>query len=74
MMPATAKTYVATVIAAGVAVLAAAGANWTTSEPKEFLIYVALAVLASVLKLRLPGVEGTYSLNFLFILAGIVHF
>ena len=73
-MPTTTKMYVAAVIATGAAVLAAAGTNWTNSDPKEFLLYLALAVLASVLKLRLPGVEGTYSLNFLFILAGIVHF
>ncbi len=33
-----------------------------------------LALLASLVKLRLPGIAGTYSLNFLFVLIGVAYF
>lgn len=40
----------------------------------RFLLYVLLALLASTLKVRLPRITGTISVNFLFILIAIVEF
>jgi diguanylate cyclase (GGDEF)-like protein/putative nucleotidyltransferase with HDIG domain len=39
----------------------------------RFLCYLLLAMLASGLKVRLPGVTGTLSVSFLFILAGMAE-
>src|SRR5437773_542119 len=43
--------------------------QWT--EPSRYLCYLALALLASGMKVRLPGVHGTMSVIFLFILIGV---
>jgi hypothetical protein len=37
-------------------------------------IYLLLAVSSSAVKLRLPGMDGTFSLSFLFLLYGVSHF
>jgi hypothetical protein len=68
------KVYLYVVIAAGALVLAASLANWSSPDLLSWSIYLALAVLASVVKLRLPGMDGTYSLGFLFLLYGVAHF
>jgi hypothetical protein len=69
-----AKCYIYSVIAAGGCVLAVALMNWSSPDFPLWAIYLLLAVLASAVKLRLPGMDGTYSLNFLFLLYGIAHF
>lgn len=73
-MPIQAKRYVYGVIAAGSALLAIALWHWSSPDPFRYLMYFALAVLASTLKLRLPGITGTYSVNFLFLLIGVAFF
>src|ERR1700679_3950844 len=69
-----AKTYIFGVIAIGGLVLAGALANLSPSASWSWTIYIALTILASAVKLRLPSMEGTYSLSFLFLLYGIAHF
>src|SRR5207244_1021960 len=49
-------------------------ATWSSPKILPFALYLLLAVLGSLVKLRLPGMEGTYSLNFLFLLFGVLHF
>jgi hypothetical protein len=68
-----AKTYIGSVIAAGGLVLVASLANWSSPDPLRWAIYLVLAVLASVVKLRLPGLDGSYSLGFLLVLYGVAH-
>src|SRR5437588_11118969 len=43
--------------------------EWT--EPSRYICYLALALLASGMKVSLPGVHGTMSVIFLFILIGV---
>ena len=47
--------------------------NWQSPDHLRFLSFVVATILASVLKVRLPGVTGTVSVNALFILVGIVN-
>ena len=44
------------------------------AQPGAFLAYCALVLVSSTLKVRLPGLSGTISLNFLFILMAIAVF
>lgn len=67
-MPKTAKTYIALVIGSGAAVLLLAAGSWPSGGLQQFVIYLGLAALASTLKLRIPGLEGTMSPNFVFLL------
>ena len=39
----------------------------------EFICYLGIAILASRLKVNLPGITGTLSVNFLFILIGVLE-
>ena len=64
----TAKTYIALVLLSGAAVLAFAAGTWTSNGLQPFVIYLGLAALASTLKVRIPGLEGTISPNFVFLL------
>ena len=44
---------------------------WSCENPLRFFCYLALGVLAAGTKIKLPGVTGTLSVNFLFVLIGI---
>jgi hypothetical protein len=52
------KAYIGSVIAAGGLILAVSLANGPWLDPRGWAIYLVLAVLASVVKLRLPGLDG----------------
>ncbi len=67
------KTYIYAVIGAAGLMLACSLADWFPAEPGQLAIYLALVVLASMVRLRLPGMDGTYSLSFLLILYGAIH-
>ncbi len=68
-----ARAFICVMATAGISVLAWAVHNWTSRDPIKFLCYLLVAILASRLKVRLPGITGTMSVNFLFILLGIVE-
>ena len=68
-----ARAFIAVVSAAGVCVLAWGMVHWSSHEPSRFLCYLLVAMLASRLKVHLPGITGTMSVNFLFILLCIVE-
>ena len=52
---------------------ALAFSHWQSSDPIKFVCYLIAALLASSLKVSLPGIEGTLSVNFLFTLLGILE-
>jgi hypothetical protein len=70
----TAKVYINSVIAAGGLLLAVSLANSPSLDPLSWTSYLLLTVMASIVKLRLPGMNGHFSLSFLFLLYGIAHF
>ena len=47
--------------------------HWQSSDLVKFVCYLTAALLASSLKVGLPGVEATLSVNFLFTLLGILE-
>jgi hypothetical protein len=46
--------------------------HFTSQHPSNFICILAVALLASRLKVHLPVITGTMSVNFLFIFLGIV--
>jgi diguanylate cyclase (GGDEF)-like protein/putative nucleotidyltransferase with HDIG domain len=72
-LPVGAQVFVALVIAAGTACLLQAGIHQSSRNIAEFICYLGIAVLASRLRVTLPGITGTLSVNFLFILVGIAE-
>jgi len=70
-MPNLAKAYIAMIAAIAAGVLALVAFRWNPDNLKNFVVFFALAMLASTMKIRLPGFKTTISTNFAFILAGI---
>jgi len=66
------KTFISLVIAVGWIELVRNLLAWHADDVTGFLVYFVIAILLSGLKLRLPGVTGTISVCFLFVLIGIV--
>jgi diguanylate cyclase (GGDEF)-like protein/putative nucleotidyltransferase with HDIG domain len=67
------KTFVAATASIGLMVIVYAVLHWQSSDPIRFVCYLGIALLASSLKVSLPGIDGTMSVNFLFILIGILE-
>jgi putative nucleotidyltransferase with HDIG domain len=68
-----ARAFVAGLALAGLVVFAFAFAHWQTNDPLRFVAYLIAALLASSLKVGLPGIEGTLSVNFIFTQLGILE-
>ncbi|MFZ0862550.1 MAG: HD domain-containing phosphohydrolase [Candidatus Sulfotelmatobacter sp.] len=47
--------------------------HWQSNDPVKFACYLTAALLASSLKVTLPGLDATLSVNFLFTLLGILE-
>jgi diguanylate cyclase (GGDEF)-like protein/putative nucleotidyltransferase with HDIG domain len=72
-MPTRAKIFIGVTAAIGIVVVALSLRYWHSEDPLRFVCYLAIAIFASSLKVRLPGIDGTMSVNFLFILLGILE-
>ncbi len=68
-----AKAFVGVTALLGVVMLVYALLHWQSQDLLRFACYLAVAVLASGLKVQLPGIDGTMSVNFLFILLGVME-
>jgi diguanylate cyclase (GGDEF)-like protein/putative nucleotidyltransferase with HDIG domain len=68
------RAFVSAVVVAGVTVLVWAGLHWRHAPSAQFYIYLLAALLSSRLKVHLPQITGTMSVNFLLILLGIANF
>jgi hypothetical protein len=68
-----AKLLISLVVTAGTGVLLYAAINPISKNIAQFICYLLIALLASRLKVNLPGITGTMSVNFLFILLGILE-
>jgi len=68
-----AGVFIAAMALAALACFWVAFTHWHSTDPLKFLCYLAVALLASSLKIKLPGINGTMSVNFLFILLGVLE-
>lgn len=67
-----AKLFISLIVFGGLATLVYGGIHQSSNNIAEFICYIGIAVLASRLKVNLPGITGTLSVNFLFILIGVL--
>src|ERR1700683_3917925 len=72
-LSAVAKLYISLVVIAGLATLLYAGIHQSSKNIAEFICYLGIGILSSRLKVSLPGITGTLSVNFLFILVGVLE-
>jgi diguanylate cyclase (GGDEF)-like protein/putative nucleotidyltransferase with HDIG domain len=64
-----ARIYIALVVLLGLTCLATA--DWQMAHRALFACYLAICIFASGMKVKLPGILGTMSVSFLFVLLGI---
>jgi hypothetical protein len=57
------KIFIAAVVITGAAVLVNGLLHWNTSRPMELAALLIMTLIASRLKVRLPGINGTMSVN-----------
>jgi putative nucleotidyltransferase with HDIG domain len=69
----TSAAYIWLVSAAGAASLGYSLFHWQTQDWPRYIFYCAIALIASRMKVSLPGVTGTMSMNFLFVVLGIAE-
>src|SRR5579864_2732928 len=68
-----ARAYIVSMALAGCVYFGVSFVHWHSSDPVKFGCYLIAALLASSLKVTLPGIDGTLSVNFLFTLLGILE-
>lgn len=73
LMPLRAQIYIGITIAVGAFVSASALLHGHSNDPVKFGCYLLIAILAATMKVRLPGIEGTMSVHFLFVLLCIME-
>src|SRR5438552_17620380 len=73
-MTTKAKLYIATIATLAAAILAVVASRWNPESVSRFALFFGLAMVASAMKIRLPGFKTTISINFVFILIGIALF
>src|SRR5450755_2482452 len=67
------RFFVAVVVLCGTAVMTYAVLHGKSDNPIKFICYLVIALAASRLKVNLPGITGTMSVNFLFLLLGVLE-
>ncbi len=67
------KAFVGIAVSLGMLVLGHSLLHWQSQDLMRFACYLIVAVMASGLKVQLPGIDGTMSVNFLFILLGVLE-
>ena len=72
-IPMRAKVFICLTAACGIAVLGFAFLHWHSNDLLKFICYLLIALLSSTMKVRLPGMESTMSVHFLFVLLGVLE-
>ena len=72
-MSVRARLFIGVTAALGMSALAYSLWHWQSVDLTRFFCYLLVAVLASSLKIQLPGIDGTMSVNFLFILLSVLE-
>jgi diguanylate cyclase (GGDEF)-like protein/putative nucleotidyltransferase with HDIG domain len=67
------KAFVGATVSLGLVALLYSLFHFQSQDWMRFVCYLAVALLASGLKVQLPGIDGTMSVNFLFILLGVLE-
>ncbi len=67
------RLFIAVVVLCGMTVLTYSVTHGNSANPIKFFCYVVIALAASRLKVNLPAITGTMSVNFLFLLLAVLE-
>jgi putative nucleotidyltransferase with HDIG domain len=68
-----AKTYVGAVATVGLSILVFGLIHWHCADPTRFLGLLSVALATSLFKVSLPGIPGTMSMSYIFVMLGIAQ-
>src|SRR3954468_9942315 len=69
-----AKLYIGSFYMGGVACFAYAMAHWSCADRLHYLCHLATALIASGLKVPLPGIQSTLSVSYVFVVLSMIEF
>lgn len=72
-IPIRAKVFIALTAVIGAGILGVACFHWHSANLLKFACYLLIAILASTMKVKLPGIDSTMSVHFLFVLLGVLE-
>jgi diguanylate cyclase (GGDEF)-like protein/putative nucleotidyltransferase with HDIG domain len=72
-LPLAARVYIAAMNVVALAILGYCGNHWQSIHLGQFLLYLGMGILCSNLKVCLPGITSTLSVNYLFILTSVAE-
>jgi len=72
-MTISARLFIGVLVAAGLAALVGGLMQWGPKDPVRFLSFLVIAVIASRLKVKLPGTNGNMSMSLPFILLALAE-
>ncbi len=72
-IPTAPKLFIAVIGLAGLAGMAMTFRNWTPELEPRFVVYLLLALATSGMKVVFPGVQGSISINFVFIMLSLIE-
>jgi len=72
-LPSKARLFIALITAVGIGVVSVSCANWESPDLLKYGSFLMVAIFSSGLRIRVPGITGTLSLTFLFVLFGIIQ-
>ena len=67
------KLYIGLILTLGLSALGSGMLGWQSDSWPRFTVYCLIALVASGLKVSLPGVTGTMSMGFVFVMLGIAE-
>ncbi len=73
-LPISAKLYIAAIAVAGATGAIICFHGWAAQLPARFLVYLLIALASSGMKVSLPGVSGSISVNYVFTLLALLQF
>jgi hypothetical protein len=68
-----ARLYIATILAAGAACLAYGVGQWSCADPLHYAAQMITALIASGLKVTLPGILSTMSVSYVFVVLSMME-
>ena len=72
-MKKAAKVYIGLIATLGTLVVLTGAMQWKCADPVRLIVYLGFALVASGMKVALPSITGTLSVNFFFVLVGIIQ-
>lgn len=73
VLPIRAKAFITVTVVSGAALLSMTCLHWHCNDPIKFGCYLLIALLSSTMKVKLPGIDSTMSVTFLFVLLGMLE-